>query len=135
LAGPGYDGGKIMKKKVVIFVGKHYVGKSKTIREYLTVLLKVEHDDHKFWLREKAGYILSQSFEEAKRDVVSTIKKYSDYDLLVLAARPESEPGSKLNELQKVLAKKSYSVRLIIIEKGDDLKERARAAFNFLKQQ
>lgn len=81
-------------KKAVIVVGSHYAGKSKTINVHLKQKLGIAKHEHKFTRNGKAGFILSQSFEEADRDVDYVIKKYVAYDLLVLSARPAHERPS-----------------------------------------
>jgi hypothetical protein len=87
-------------KKAVIVVGSHYAGKSKTIRKYLKPKLSITEHEHKFTRNGNDGFVLSQSLEESDRDVDDLIKKYMDYDLLVLSARPANEMPSSLNELK-----------------------------------
>ncbi len=64
-------------KKAVIVVGKHDVGKSKTINDHLKPKLRIGKHKHKFTRNGKEGFILSQSFEEAGRDVDFVVSKYS----------------------------------------------------------
>ncbi|TMO88061.1 hypothetical protein [Pseudoalteromonas ruthenica] len=97
-------------KKAVIVVGSHFAGKSKTINVHVKKKLKIKPQAHKFNLKGKDGYILSQSFEEAERDVSYVIKKYGHYDLLVLAARPAHETPSDLNKAIKQLTAKGFKV-------------------------
>ena len=118
--------------RAVIVVGKHYAGKSKMIREYLKPLLGIGINDRKFTLEEKDGYILSQSFEEADRDPDETIKKYSDYDLLVFAARPEEEPGSKLHSMRRALSDESFRVNVVRIQNKGQVEEKAQEVFELL---
>ena len=120
-------------KMAIILAGAHYAGKSKTIRLHLKPLLKISIKAHKFTLRCKRGFILSQSFEEAKRDVKATVKRYSNYDLLVFAARPQNEPGSKLKLMRSVLLKASFTVRIVTIQSPKEAKKKALEIFNFLK--
>jgi hypothetical protein len=95
-------------KKAIILVGAHHVGKSLTINQHLKPMLKISHDAHVFQLGGKTGFVLSQSAEEAERDVEVTVEKYADYDLLVLAARPYSNPESSLKLLRSLLQKASF---------------------------
>jgi disulfide oxidoreductase YuzD len=118
--------------RAVIVVGKHFAGKSKTIREYLKPLLGIGINDHKFTLEEKHGYILSQSFEEADRDPDETIKKHSDCDLLVLAARPEEEPASKLPSMRRALSEESFRVNVVRIHNKGQAEEKAQEVFELL---
>jgi hypothetical protein len=119
-------------KKAVIVAGGHHTGKSKTIRRHLKPLLGISCNAHKFMLRGKKGFILSQSFEESRRDVAATIKKYSHYDLLVLAARPQSESGSKLKSLRAALSKASFAVRIVTIRSRSEAPARAKEIFSIL---
>jgi hypothetical protein len=105
-------------KKAVIAVGSHYVGKSKTINEYLKSKLGITKRARIFILNNQDGYILSQSFEEADRAVDDVINNYSEYDLLVLAARPAHENPSSLEEAKKKLTKAGYRVSEVIINKN-----------------
>jgi hypothetical protein len=104
-------------KKAVIAVGSHYVGKSKTINIHLKPKLGIGRFHHKFFRNNQIGYILSQSFEEADRDVDEFVKKYSHYELLVLSARPPSETPSCLTEIQSKLGNSGYRVNLVRVIK------------------
>lgn len=104
-------------KKAVIVVGSHYAGKSKTINKYLKPKLGIERDDHKFTRNGQDGYVLSQTFEEADRDVQKIVNKYSHYDLLVVAARPANESPSYLMELTAELQNAGYQVSTVDIVK------------------
>ncbi|TOQ86470.1 hypothetical protein CGG86_23225, partial [Vibrio parahaemolyticus] len=92
-------------KNAVIVVGSHYVGKSKTINQHVKPKLGLSQKAHKFERNELQGYILSQSFEEADRDVDYVVEKYAQYDLLILACRPKNETPSDLVEVTKKLKK------------------------------
>ena len=94
-----------MMKKAVILVGKHYAGKSKTINNHLKPKLKIGKRKHKFSRNGKEGFILSQSFEEAGRDVDFVVSKYSHYELLVLSVRSADESNSCLDEAKSKLEK------------------------------
>src|SRR5277367_1687034 len=107
-------------KKAVIVVGAHLVGKSFTINDNLKPLLNIDPGAHVFKIKDKAGYILSQSLEEADREVEETIEKYAGYDLLVFAARPYSEPDSKLKLMRTMLNKSSFNVTEIAIHSKAD---------------
>ena len=107
-------------KKAVIVVGKHYVGKSKTINNHLKPKLKIGKRNHKFSRNGQEGFILSQSFEEAGRDVDFVVSKYSRYDLLVLSARPANETPSCLVEAESKLKNAGYQVYLVDVGKRSD---------------
>ncbi|MDP2895913.1 MAG: hypothetical protein Q8Q12_05050 [bacterium] len=121
-------------KKAVIVVGKHYVGKSKTINIHLKPKLGIERHQHKFTRNGKAGFILSQSFEEADRDVDSVMEKYSGYDLLVLSTRPADETGSCLSELRIKLNSAGYRVGEVVVEHNDDYAAKADEILQHLDQ-
>lgn len=100
-------------KKVAIVTGIHFAGKSKTINKFLKKRLGMTERQRKFILNDKDGYILSQSLEESGKAVDDVIKNYSGYyDLLVCAARPADEKGSKLNELSRKLGRKGFDVKV-----------------------
>jgi hypothetical protein len=105
-------------KKAVIVVGKHYVGKSKTINKYVKPKLKIGVKDHVFTYKGRSGFILSQTFEEADRDIELIVRKYSDYDLLILAARAPGEDPSCLTELIEALQNAQYLVSTVDIIKA-----------------
>ena len=107
-------------KKAVIVVGTHYAGKSKTIREHLKPKLGIAKNEHKFIRNGKAGFVLSQSLEEADRDVDYVIKKYVIYDLLVLSSRPAHERPSCLNELKAKLQTAGYRVSEVLVDRTDE---------------
>lgn len=109
-------------KKAVIAVGSHYAGKSKTINKYLKKILGIGEFEHKFIRNNKNGFILSQSFEEADRDVDDVISKYGGYELLVLSARPAHEKYSSLKEVLKKLSRAGYRVSEVQIDKNADEK-------------
>jgi hypothetical protein len=117
-------------KKAVLVVGKHHAGKSKTINKYLKPKLRIGPYDHKFSLDGKRGTVLSQSREEAAlqkgfaksqsleetgscADVAQVVKKYSHYDLLVMAARPSEEDRSCLDQLTSRLRGAGYRVSIL----------------------
>lgn len=105
-------------KKAAIVVGSHFAGKSKTINAYVKKKLCIKPKAHKFTLKGKQGYILSQSFEEAGRDVSFIIKTYGHNDLLVLAARPASETPSYLNKAVKLLTANGFNVYQVPVNAG-----------------
>ena len=102
-------------KQAIIVVGSHFSGKSKTINVYLKQKLGLSEKSHIFNLKDKEGFILSQSFEEAERDIDYVIKKYSYYHYLVLAARPKNETPSDLEEALVKLSAAGYTVHTVII--------------------
>ena len=118
--------------KAVIVVGPHYSGKSKTIRIHLKPLLGIGINEHKFALEDKEGFILSQSFEEADRDPTEAIQKYSGYALLVLAARPEDEPSSKLPAMRHALSDESFRVNVVRIHNKGQAEEKTQEVFELL---
>jgi hypothetical protein len=105
-------------RKAVIAVGKHYVGKSKTINKYVKPKLGVGAKGHIFTYKGQSGFILSQTFEEAEREIEATVHKYSGYDLLILAARAPGENPSCLNELIETLEQADYQVSTVDIVKA-----------------
>ncbi len=108
-------------KQAVIVVGSHYVGKSKTINLYLKPKLNIKEREHIFSFNGKPGFILSQSFEEARRDVDYVVGKYAEnYDYLVLAARPDNENPSDLLEAMEKLSKAGFTVHTVIINPEND---------------
>lgn len=107
-------------KQAVIVVGSHFAGKSKTINVYLKPKLGIGQKDHIFTLKGNDGFILSQSFEEADRDVDYVINKYcGHYHYLVLAARPEGESQSNLNEALAKLSSAGFNVHTVIVNGGN----------------
>ena len=102
-------------KKAVIVVGKHFAGKSKTIREYLKPKLGIGKHVRIFARYGQSGHILSQTLEEPKRkrSGQEIVTKYSKYDLLVFSARPATESGSQVNELSKALKDNGYQVNTV----------------------
>jgi hypothetical protein len=122
-------------KKAIIVVGKHHSGKSLTIRGHLNPLLKIGYDAHKFTLNGKNGYVLSQTFEEALKkflDDSARLSKLIVYELLVLAARPETEPDSQLNLIREFLQDSSFAVEIIYIQDKSEAPEKAKAIFTLL---
>lgn len=107
-------------KKIVITVGSHFVGKSKTINKYLKPKLGIGPRKHKFIRNNQNGFILSQSFEEADRDVDYVIKNYAVYELLVLAARPAHEKPSFLEEAKNRFSSAGYRVSKVVINQNTD---------------
>lgn len=108
-------------KKAVIVVGSHFAGKSKTINLHLKKKLGIGEKTHKFTRKGQEGFILSQSFEEADRDVDDVISNYTDaYELLVLAARPNNEDLSCLKEAKVKLSEAGYRVKEVFVSRGDD---------------
>ena len=115
-------------KKAVVVAGSHHAGKSKTINMYLKRKLRMGKRQHRFWLKGKGGFVLSQSREEAApqngfvlsqsleetgncKNVATLVQKHSHYDLLVLAARPSNETPSCLNQLKSALKSAGYRER------------------------
>jgi hypothetical protein len=122
-------------KKAVIVVGSHHVGKSRTINVHLKPLLRIRPKARFFSLDGRSGCVLSQSFEEGHRDARSMILKYSNRELLVLAARPESESRSMLREIRRLLTDAGFSIDEVYVERSVTMKyydERARKVFDAL---
>ena len=120
-------------KKAIILVGAHHVGKSLTINEHLKPLLNISLDAHIFKMNGKKGFILSQSAEEAERDVAATVEKYSDYDILVLAARPFSDPVSLLKPLRTLLQEAAFVTSEMAIHSKAEAPQKAKEIFEALK--
>jgi hypothetical protein len=116
-------------KKAIILVGAHHVGKSLTINQHLKPMLKISQEAHIFKLDGKKGFVLSQSAEEAERDVEATVEKYADYDLLVLAARPYFDPVSQLKLLRSVLQKTSFITTEVAILSEEEAPRKAKEIF------
>lgn len=126
-------------KKAVILVGSHHVGKSDTIRNHLKPLLKQPNGEpmgphhHIFELDGKKGYILSQSLEEGGRDVNATVKSLMDYEYLVFAGRPVTEPGSEVDALQLSLQTAGFAVSIVVImDRFEDRVQKAAQIFRIL---
>jgi len=122
-------------KTAVIFVGSHFAGKSLTINGFLKPLLGISYKARLFTLDGKDGCVLSQSFEESGRDAKDRIEVYAHLDLLVLAARPESERASKLSLVESILSKNGFGHHRIHVVKGDDkhYESLAKKAFKILR--
>jgi hypothetical protein len=122
-------------KKAVIVVGSHHAGKSKTIRLHLKPLLGIEKHEHKFSLKGKRGFVLSQSREEAAwmegivlsqsleesgkfKRVAAIVRRYSGFDLLVMAARPSNEKRSCLKQLVSKLKSAGFRVNIVNVIAG-----------------
>lgn len=124
-------------KYAVIVVGSHYSGKSKTINLYLKPELGISDKTHIFTFKGKSGFILSQSFEEAARDVDYVIEKYADkYSYLVLAARPKDEAVSDYSEAYEKLSNKGFVVHTVIINPENDeqyYENRAKEIITYLR--
>jgi hypothetical protein len=127
-------------KTAVIIVGKHGAGKSLTINKHLKRNLKnwkgkpLGPKKHIFKLGDKWGFILSQSFEESDRDVETTIKKYSGYDLLVLAAHPKGDSfGSVLQEMIQALSKQHFKAKQVKIISKHEAPQKAQVILKLLK--
>lgn len=121
-------------KQAVIVVGSHFAGKSKTINVHLKPKLGLTEKAHIFQLKGKDGFILSQSFEEADRDVDYVIEKYSNhYHYLVLAARPKDELNSSLEEALVKLSDAGYTVHTAIINGNNPEKYYSEKADEILR--
>jgi hypothetical protein len=120
-------------KRAVIVVGAHHTGKSETINKHLKPLLGIGYDDHKFVLNGQWGFIYSQTDVESKRDILVRIKIMIEmsYELIVVAARPKTEPGSKLSQLCDLLRDEKFQVKMVEIENRDGAQE-AQSIFEFL---
>ena len=103
-------------KKAFVVVGKHYSGKSRTLRDYLKPRLNMGNGRY-FTRNGQSGCVLVQSCEEAEADLKDRIEKYSGYDYLVLAARPANELPSYQLELEAELKKVGYQVKTLHIVK------------------
>lgn len=107
-------------KKIVIAVGSHFSGKSKTINKFLKPKLGIGERSRRFSRNDQNGFILSQSFEEADRDVDYVINGYTGFEILVLAARPAHENPSFLEEAKEKFTNAGYRVSEVFISKNDD---------------
>jgi len=122
-------------KKAVIVVGKHGIGKSATIREHLKPMLGISKNQKKFTLNNNKGFILSQSFEEGKREPSEMIAKYCHYTYLVLAGRPIDEKNSLTETVKDLLIKENYEVETveIIHSNKQHYEEKAKEILDYLK--
>ena len=116
-------------KKAVLVVGPHFSGKSKTINKYFKRLVGLSEKQRTFTLREKKGTALSQSTEEKRLGHVISqsteekrlfglkefLDKYLACQWLVLAARPEDEPGSNYKAICTILKKNGFSVKTVTV--------------------
>jgi len=105
-------------KIAVIVVGSHHNGKSRVINEYLKPQLGLSLRQRIFQRKGKLGCILSQSFEESRSDGKDKIGRHSHFDLLVLAARPDSESPSQLLAIEKLLGKYKFQHHRVVMD-GD----------------
>ena len=126
-------------KKAVIVIGKHGIGKSKTIREFLKPKLGISKNKHIFELKGKKGYILSQSFEETKKTpkkIEEAIKKYCHYEYLVLAGRPIEEKNSHTKETKQLCEQCKYNVLTVEITSSNlgHYEKKANDIFNYLNK-
>ena len=119
-------------KKSVLVTGSHLVGKSKTINEHLKPMLKISPNAHIFELNGKMGFVISQSSEESHREVEKLINKYSDYDLFVLASRPEDEKGSNFKAAQTTLEKAAFDVMVVSVHSPDEAPDKATEIYKIL---
>lgn len=117
-------------KKAVVVVGPHFSGKSKTIKKYFKPLIGLSEGQRAFSLHGKAGAALSQSAEEKRLGHVISqtaeekrlpnleefLSRYLSCYWLVLAARPENEPGSFYAELVARLKENGFSVCTIAVK-------------------
>jgi hypothetical protein len=138
--------------KAVVVVGTHRAGKSKTINKYLKPKLGIRPRQHRFWLNAQTGSVLSQSREESAWQwgfvlsqsleekgkgefVADFVRKYSRFQLLVLAARPSNENPSCLRLLRSKLTSAGYRVRVVGVVSGQTAryyKDIASKVFRYL---
>lgn len=123
-------------KKAIIVIGTHGIGKSATIREYLKPMLGISKNHKKFILNNKKGFILSQSFEEGKREPENMVDKYCHYTYLVLAGRPIHEKGSLTETTKEKLIKENYNVKIVEITESNKkhYEEKATVIFDYLNK-
>ena len=124
------------RKIAIIVVGEHKAGKSKTIREYLKHMLGIKENAHKFMLKDgRKGYILSQTFEERSESIeelTEKLKKYENYDVLILPVRPKEDKFSFYEEVRKVLTYFGFEVKEVRIEVGPYYKSKAGEIYRLL---
>lgn len=119
-------------KKVVIVVGSHHVGKSVTINTHLKPLLAITEKAYLFTLNQQLGKVLSQTLEEKSYGRPSDVEGYFKYDLLVIAARPDGETPSYLNEVRDLFLQAGYRVDEVLISKGNNGARDAQEIFDLL---
>ena len=124
-----------MRKFAIIVVGQHFTGKSKTINQYLKPLLGLTGNQRNFIFGRCQGCVLSQSREESGIEL--NIKIYVKFDILVLAARPEFDNISKLNEIKNKLENEGFDIEEILIEKNEKnelyYQQKANKIFEIIK--
>jgi hypothetical protein len=123
-------------KKAVVVVGRHYVGKTRTINSHLKPLLGLTLRQSQFELNGKKGRVWSQSLEEANRSIEYFIRICIRYDLIVVPCRPVNDPDSLLGEVRTRLEENGFTVRQVHInESGDDAyyEGRAQEILNYLQ--
>lgn len=127
-------------KKIVLVVGSHHSGKSKTINAYLKPLLGLPKNSsaHQFLLNNQKGNVLSQTFEENfYRKASDVVKYFKKYELLVLPARPRQETRSYLNEIYALCTQNGYLVQEFLVHStmtDTQYSECAKLMFNFLNE-
>ncbi|MBL8494119.1 MAG: hypothetical protein JNM37_07660 [Rhodocyclaceae bacterium] len=109
-------------KIAVIVVGSHFTGKSRVINAYLKPLLGLSLRQRLFHRKGKSGCILSQSLEESRSEGKDKIQRHAHFDLLVLAARPDTESPSQLLATEKLLTKHGFK-RFRVVMDGDPQSE------------
>ena len=119
-------------KKAVIVTGRHFAGKSKTIKKYFKPLIGLTSRQRNF----SNGRVLSQSLEERGLDSVKNfISRYGDFKYLVCAARPDGEIPSLFRALKIELERIGYTVFTVLIEENQKekfYKSKANEIYNYL---
>ena len=126
-----------MGKIAIVVVGEHNAGKSKTINKYLKKMLNIGERVHKFTYEQCEGYILSQTREE-RQDFENNISRYAKYDILILAARPESENNSLFKDTESKLKSMNYQISVVEIIKDQTeqfYKNKANDIFSLVAKQ
>jgi hypothetical protein len=123
-------------KRAVIVVGRHYAGKSRTIKQFFKPLVGISGNRRFFQIgahdaavlsqsleerfrNGRDGHVLSQSLEEKRYvDVRRVVATYDRYARLVFAARPRDEAGSLYEALKSELEGRDFSVATVTVVRG-----------------
>ena len=107
-----------MKKKIaVIVVGSHFSGKSRTISKYLKHLLGMAKRQRIALWNGFNIYIKSQSLEESDSSIDNWILKWQEFEILVIACRPENEMKSYLQLIKNKLQIVGFTIYEVHISK------------------
>ena len=126
-----------MKKLAVIVVGKHYAGKTKTLK-YAKPILGISKYKHVFTLGKCRGYLKTQTLQEPDPPVdIESLDNYQRYDVFILPSRPKGEGSPTLQEIKKKLRELGFKISEVNIEKREResyYKNKAKEIVNIVKK-